>query len=107
MSFLEKLLELGAPWWVVVALIVFVVASLLAVIVLAPGLLSPTARGEGGTPNQSVIIHNYGTDSPFDRVNRRRSGSAGRSRWALAQELSMLKSDGDEVNVYDLPPEKE
>jgi hypothetical protein len=107
MTFLEKLLELGAPWWVVVALVVFVVASLLAVALLAPGLLLPTARHERGTPNQSVIIHNHGTDSPFDRVNRGRSGCAGRSRSGLGQELSMLKSDGDEVNVYDLPPEKE
>jgi hypothetical protein len=107
MSFLEKLLELGAPWWVVVGLVVFVVVSILAVVILAPGLLRRLGRREGATQHQSVIINNYGTDNPFNRVNRGRSGGVGRSRSRLAQELNMLKSDGDEVHVYDIPPEKE
>jgi hypothetical protein len=107
MKFFVKLLESGAPWWLVVGLIVFVVASVLAVVILAPGLLKRLARGQTATQHQNVIIHNYGTDSPFERVNRRRSNRVGRSRSGLAQELGMLKSDGDEVHVYDLPPEKE
>jgi hypothetical protein len=107
MSFFERLLQFGAPWWVVVGLIVFLVVSVLLLAMLVPDLLKRPVRREGATQSQKVIINNYGTDNPFDRVNRGRSDPAGRGQWRLAQELDMLKSDGDEVHVYDLPPEKE
>jgi len=107
MSFLEKLLQSGAPWWVVVGLIVLVVGAALMVIILAPDVVKRLARGGGPTQHQSVIINHYGTDNPFDRLNRRRSARADRGHRQLADELKMLKSDGDEVHVYEVAPEKE
>jgi hypothetical protein len=115
MSFFEKLLESGAPWWAVMGLIVFVVASALLAAVLAPNLLRHRVRREAVTQHQNVIVHNHsadhgaahGTDNPFERVDRGRSNCAATSRSRLAQELNMLKSEGDEVHVHELPPEKE
>ena len=107
MSFFEKLLELGAPWWAVMGLVVFVVASALLATVLAPDLLRRLVRREAATQHQNVIVHNYGTDNPFERVDRGRSNCAAGRRSRIAQELNMLKSDGDEVHIHDIPPEKE
>ena len=106
MSFFEKLLEAGAPWWVVVGLIVLVVAAALLAALLAPDLLRPLVRREAAMQPPNVIIHNHGPDNPFERASRDRSGSAAGSRSRLAQELDMLKSDGDEVHIHDLPPEQ-
>jgi hypothetical protein len=105
MSFLEKLLEAGAPWWVVVGLIVLVVAAALLAAVLAPDLLRPLVR-RGAMQPPNVIIHNHDPDTPFERASRGLSGSVAGSSWGLAQELDMLKSDGDEVYIHDLPPEQ-
>jgi hypothetical protein len=99
-SFLGKLLESGAPWWVVVGLIVFVVGALLLLAILAPGLLR-----RGAMQNQSVVIKTCSTANPLDRRHRSRPDWTGRGQWRLAQELTLLKSDDDEVYVYDLPPE--
>jgi hypothetical protein len=105
MSFFEKLLEAGAPWWAVVGLIVLVVATALLAAVLAPDLLRPLVRREAMQP-PNVIIHNHGPDNPRERSNRGRPGCVAGSRSRLAQELDMLKSAGDEVYVHDLPPEQ-
>src|SRR5687767_7567745 len=62
MSFFGKLLESGAPWWVVVGLIVFVVGALLLLAILAPGLLR-----RGTMQSQSVVINACSTASTLDR----------------------------------------
>jgi hypothetical protein len=50
MSFLGKLLESGAPWWVVVGLIVFVVGALLLLAGCTGAGLTGPAGASGGLP---------------------------------------------------------
>jgi hypothetical protein len=106
MSFFEKLLEAGAPWWVVVGLIVLVVAAALLAALLVPDLLRPLVRREAALQPPNVIIHNHGLDNPRERSNRGRPCCVAGSWSRLAQELDMLKSAGDEVYIHDLPPEQ-